>query len=93
MIAWLSAFVFTQCVEMPLYARAFGRERRWQEEPPGEAAALALRHRGRRGLVLDLDAVEAIGPQVARLDLDARNVGVDEAAVVNRRRRSEMLPN
>ncbi len=28
-----------------------------------------------------------------RLDLDARDVGVDEAAVVNRRRWFEMLPN
>lgn len=28
MTAWLAAFVFTQCVEMPLYARALGRARR-----------------------------------------------------------------
>jgi hypothetical protein len=34
-----------------------------------------------------------VDDQSLRLDLDARDVGVDKAAVVNRRRCFEMLPN
>src|SRR6266481_4702535 len=34
-----------------------------------------------------------VDDQLLRPDLDARDVGLDEATVVNRRRRFEMLPN
>jgi hypothetical protein len=34
-----------------------------------------------------------VDDQLLRLDLDARDVGLDEAAVVNRRHWFEMLPN
>jgi hypothetical protein len=34
-----------------------------------------------------------VDDQLLRLDLDARDVGVDETAIVNRRHWFEMLPN
>ena len=49
-------------------------QRRGQEETPGETAPLSLRQRRPRRLVLDLDPVEAVRPQIALGDLDARGV-------------------
>ena len=46
-----------------------------------------------RPLAIGLLCLGKLDDQLLRLDLDARNVGVDEAAVVNRLRQFEMLPN